>query len=159
MSETQPEVPQVPELDPKTTEKEPKVEPEHHENEPKVEPEHHEKDDSSDEEHHHEGHEGHDHAGHEHDGHDHEGHEHTGDKKSSRGEKKFKKAMTKLGMKPVPGINRVTIKKAKSLLLYIDDPEILKNPGSDNSYIIFGLFSVFLNLKKTFFTCRRSKDS
>ncbi len=84
-------------------------------------------DSSSDDEHHH-GHEG---------DHDHD-HDHKGDKKSSRGEKKFKKAMLKLGMKPVTGINRVTIRKAKSLLLYIDDPEILKNPGSENTYIIFG---------------------
>ncbi len=85
---------------------------------------------SSDDEHEH-CHEGQDH--------DHD-HDHKGDKKSSRGEKKFKKAMLKLGMKPVTGINRVTIRKAKSLLLYIDDPEILKNPGSENSYIIFGKF-------------------
>mgnify|MGYP002712283464 CR=1 FL=1 len=46
--------------------------------------------------------------------------------------------MTKLGMKPVTGINRVTIKRTKSLLLYIDDPEVLKSPGQENSYIIFG---------------------
>ena len=94
---------------------------------------------SSDDEHEH-CHEGHDHD------HDHD-HDHKGDKKSSRGEKKFKKAMLKLGMKPVTGINRVTIRKAKSLLLYIDDPEILKNPGSENSYIIFGnLFLLFRSL-------------
>lgn len=37
--------------------------------------------------------------------------------KASRGEKKFKKAMTKLGMKPVTGINRVTIKRAKSVII------------------------------------------
>ena len=118
---------------------------------PEKEPHEHDKDESSSDDEHHDhehGHEGHDHA-HGHEGHDHD-HDHDGqkgDKKSSRGEKKFKKAMTKLGMKPVPGINRVTIKKAKSLLLYIDDPEILKNPGSDNSYIIFGtyfcLFEIF----------------
>jgi len=44
--------------------------------------------------------------------------------------------MTKLGMKPVTGINRVTIKKGKQLLLAIDDPEVLKSPGADNSYIV-----------------------
>lgn len=111
----------------------------------KVDPEHqHKEESSSDDEHDHHGHDhghDHDHAGHDHAGHDHDHDDKKGGadgKKSSRGEKKFKKAMTKLGMKPVPGINRVTIKKAKSLLLYIDDPEILKNPGSDNSYIIFG---------------------
>jgi nascent polypeptide-associated complex subunit alpha len=44
--------------------------------------------------------------------------------------------MSKLGMKPVTGINRVTIRKGKSLLLYIENPEILKSPGVDNSYIM-----------------------
>ena len=33
--------------------------------------------------------------------------------KKTRGEKKIKKAMTKLGMKPFEGITRVTIKKGK----------------------------------------------
>ncbi len=37
--------------------------------------------------------------------------------KANRGEKKFKKAMTKMGMKPVTGINRVTIKKSKDVFL------------------------------------------
>jgi len=46
--------------------------------------------------------------------------------------------MGKLGMKPVTGINRVTIKKSKAVLLYIDAPEILKSPGADNTYVIFG---------------------
>lgn len=46
--------------------------------------------------------------------------------------------MLKLGMKPVTGINRVTISKGKSLMFYIDNPEILKSPTADNSYIIFG---------------------
>jgi len=41
-------------------------------------------------------------------------------------------------MKPITGINRVTIKKSKAVLLYIDEPEILKSPGADNTYIIFG---------------------
>ena len=36
--------------------------------------------------------------------------------KQSRSEKKSRKAMQKLGMKPVPGIIRVTIKKSKNIL-------------------------------------------
>ncbi len=48
--------------------------------------------------------------------------------------------MSKLGMKPVTGINRVTIKKSKSLLLYIDNPEVLKSPNTEGSYIIFGKY-------------------
>jgi len=40
--------------------------------------------------------------------------------KQSRSEKKARKAMKNLGMKPVPGINRVTVKKAKNVsILFI----------------------------------------
>ena len=35
--------------------------------------------------------------------------------KQSRSEKKSRKAMQKLGMKPVPGVSRVTIKKSKNV--------------------------------------------
>ena len=35
--------------------------------------------------------------------------------KQSRSEKKSRKAMAKLGMKPVPGVTRVTIKKSKNV--------------------------------------------
>ncbi|XP_031505918.1 nascent polypeptide-associated complex subunit alpha-like protein 1 [Nymphaea colorata] len=77
---------------------------------------------------------------HDHEEHDHD-HEHEGeelDPKSNRGEKKFKKAMTKMGLKPVTGINRVTIKKGKAFVISIDDPDVWKTPGNENSYIIFG---------------------
>lgn len=40
------------------------------------------------------------------------------------------------------GINRITLKKGKNLLLYLDDPEVLKAPNADNSYIIFGEFKI-----------------
>merc|ERR1712146_580519 len=39
--------------------------------------------------------------------------------KQSRSEKKSRKAMQKLGMKPVPGIIRVTVKKSKNILFVI----------------------------------------
>ena len=46
---------------------------------------------------------------------DHE-HDHSDPaKKANRGEKKFKKAMGKMGLKPISGINRVTIKKGKAV--------------------------------------------
>jgi len=57
--------------------------------------------------------------------------------KQSRSEKKSRKAMQKLGMKPVPGIVRVTVKKAKNILFVISKPDVFKNPGTD-TYIIFG---------------------
>eukprot|EP01085_Mycamoeba_gemmipara_P004665 Mycagemm_TRINITY_DN6066_c0_g1::TRINITY_DN6066_c0_g1_i1::g.4665::m.4665 type:complete len:212 gc:universal TRINITY_DN6066_c0_g1_i1:67-702(+) len=60
-----------------------------------------------------------------------------GESKHSRAEKKSRKAMAKLGMKPVSGISRVTIKKSKSILFVIQRPEVFKSPASD-TYIIFG---------------------
>jgi nascent polypeptide-associated complex subunit alpha len=56
----------------------------------------------------------------------------------SKGEKKFKKAMSKMGMKPVDGITRVTLKTSKNFILYIDGPEVMKAPGAETSYIVFG---------------------
>merc|ERR1712183_877861 len=57
--------------------------------------------------------------------------------KQSRSEKKSRKAMQKLGMKPVPGIMRVTVKKSKNILFVISKPDVFKSPASD-TYIIFG---------------------
>merc|ERR1712054_698367 len=57
--------------------------------------------------------------------------------KQSRSEKKSRKAMQKLGMKPVPGVIRVTIKKSKNILFVISKPDVFKSPASD-THIIFG---------------------
>merc|ERR1712187_747889 len=57
--------------------------------------------------------------------------------KQSRSEKKSRKAMQKLGMKPVPGIMGVTVKKSKNILFVISKPDVFKSPASD-TYIIFG---------------------
>ena len=63
----------------------------------------------------------------------------AGDKtvKQSRTEKKSRKAIQKLGMKPVSGIVRVTVKKSKGMLFVITKPDVFKSPNSD-TYIIFG---------------------
>merc|ERR1712061_346522 len=53
------------------------------------------------------------------------------------GEKKTRKAVQKLGMKPVPNIVRVTVKKSKNILFVISKPDVHKSPNSD-TYIIFG---------------------
>merc|ERR1711970_487721 len=62
--------------------------------------------------------------------------------KQSRSEKKSRKAMQKLGMKPVPGIIRVTVKKSKNILFVIKTPDVFKtssdNPKSPATYIVFG---------------------
>ncbi|CAI9760956.1 unnamed protein product [Fraxinus pennsylvanica] len=42
----------------------------------------------------------------------------SGRSKQSRGEKKSHKAMLKLGMKPIPGVSRVTVKKSKNGSLF-----------------------------------------
>jgi len=41
------------------------------------------------------------------------------------------------GMKPVPGIARVTVKKSKNILFVIGQPDVYKSPFSD-TYIVFG---------------------
>ena len=55
----------------------------------------------------------------------------------SRGEKKSRKAMSKMGLKAVEGINRVTMKRGKNMLIAIDRPDVFKAPSSE-TYIIFG---------------------
>ena len=57
--------------------------------------------------------------------------------KQNRSEKKARKAITKLGMKPVGGIHRVTVKKSKNILFVIKKPEVYQSTQS-NTYIIFG---------------------
>ena len=57
--------------------------------------------------------------------------------KQSRGEKKARKLMSKLGLKQVAGVTRVAIRKSKTILFVIAKPDVYKNPASD-TYIIFG---------------------
>merc|ERR1712119_232019 len=57
--------------------------------------------------------------------------------KQSRGEKKARKIMSKLGLKQVTGVSRVTIRKSKNILFVINKPDVYKNPASD-TYIVFG---------------------
>ncbi|XP_024032347.1 nascent polypeptide-associated complex subunit alpha-like protein 2, partial [Morus notabilis] len=61
----------------------------------------------------------------------------NGSSKQSRSEKKSRKAMLKLGMKPVTGVGRVTIKRTKNILFFISKPDVFKSPHSE-TYVIFG---------------------
>ncbi|XP_022891140.1 nascent polypeptide-associated complex subunit alpha-like protein 2 [Olea europaea var. sylvestris] len=61
----------------------------------------------------------------------------NGSSKQSRSEKKSRKAMLKLGMKPVTGVNRVSIKRTKNVLFFISKPDVFKSPNSE-TYVIFG---------------------
>lgn len=55
----------------------------------------------------------------------------------TRNEKKARKILFKLGLKPIPDIDRVTIKRAKNIIFAISNPEVYQLPNSD-TYIIFG---------------------
>lgn len=57
--------------------------------------------------------------------------------KQTRSEKKARKIFSKLGLKQIPGVNRVTIRKSKNILFVINKPDVFKNPASD-TYIVFG---------------------
>ena len=57
--------------------------------------------------------------------------------KQSRGEKKARKLMSKLGLKQVQGVCRVTIRKSKNILFVITKPDVYKSPAGD-TYIVFG---------------------
>jgi len=84
----------------------------------------------------HEDHEEHDH---EHD-HDHEEDPTSAaalDKIQSRSERKARKALLGLGLKKVPGITRVTLRRPKNVLFVLATPEVYKSPNSD-CYIVFG---------------------
>lgn len=57
--------------------------------------------------------------------------------KQNRNEKKSRKAMQKLGMRPVPGVLRVTVKKSKNVLFVIHKPDVFKSPNAE-TYVVFG---------------------
>jgi len=57
--------------------------------------------------------------------------------KQSRSEKKARKVIGKLGLKPVTGVTRVAIRKSKQMLFVINKPEVFKNATSD-TYVVFG---------------------
>jgi nascent polypeptide-associated complex subunit alpha len=59
-------------------------------------------------------------------------------KPSGKAEKKVRKALSKLGMVKVDGVNRVTMKQKDSYVLYVKDPEVYSSPQNPNSFIIFG---------------------
>lgn len=52
-------------------------------------------------------------------------------------ERKARQSLQGLGLKRVPGIQRVTIRSARNILHVVAKPEVYKAPGSD-CYIVFG---------------------
>lgn len=59
------------------------------------------------------------------------------EKGATKGERKARKAIAKLGLKLVEGIERVTLKKSKNTMFVIANPDVYKSPGTD-SYVVFG---------------------
>lgn len=59
------------------------------------------------------------------------------EKGASRGEKKARKALSKMGLVAVPGIERVTMKKSKNILIVFSYPDVFKTPNSE-TYVVFG---------------------
>lgn len=57
--------------------------------------------------------------------------------KQSRSEKKARKAISRLGLKTVSGVTRVTVRKSKNILFVINKPDVYKSPGGD-THVVFG---------------------
>merc|ERR1711937_969078 len=55
--------------------------------------------------------------------------------KQSRAERKTKKAMMKLGLAPVEGINRVVLRKDKTLLFVVPNPEVFRK---GDTWVVLG---------------------
>lgn len=66
--------------------------------------------------------------------------------KKNKEQKKFVKIMKKQNLKQVDGITRVTLRTTKNLVMYIDNPVIMK---SGNSYVVFGE-PQYLDFQKNF---------
>jgi nascent polypeptide-associated complex subunit alpha len=61
----------------------------------------------------------------------------------SRNEKKARKAIAKLGLKQVPGITRVTLRRPKNILFVINNPDVYKSPAS-NTWMSVPIFYILL---------------
>ncbi|KAN0028785.1 hypothetical protein ACTFIV_010643 [Dictyostelium citrinum] len=58
-------------------------------------------------------------------------------KKVTKGEKKTREAMKKLGLAPVNDIFRVTIKQKEGVLVVVAEPEVYASPSGE-TYVVFG---------------------
>jgi nascent polypeptide-associated complex subunit alpha len=59
-------------------------------------------------------------------------------KKSSRAENKARKAFQKLGLKSVPGVTRVVVKRGRGIFFVVHSPDVMKSATNDNTYVFFG---------------------
>ena len=78
----------------------------------------------------------HDHDKHEHCDHDHHHEEEV--KTTGKTEKKVRKAIAKLGLTKMEGVNRVTMKQKDNYIIVVKDPEVYTCPQNENTFVIFG---------------------
>jgi|LauGreDrversion4_2_1035121.scaffolds.fasta_scaffold178926_1 nascent polypeptide-associated complex subunit alpha len=69
-------------------------------------------------------------------------HDHEDEKTGGKGEKKVRKALAKLGMTKVEGVNRVTLRQKDNYVLIVKDPEVYTSQQTENTYIIFGELTI-----------------
>jgi len=76
--------------------------------------------------------------------------------------KKSRKAIARLGLKPIPGYTRITVKKNKTVLFVIENPDVYKSPSNDTTWVIFGEAKVedasTEAIKKTVATLDKEKE-
>lgn len=58
--------------------------------------------------------------------------------KLSKGEKKARKTLTKLGMKSLQGVTRVTLKKKDGIIFVINNPTVMRSGDDGNTFTVFG---------------------
>lgn len=65
-------------------------------------------------------------------------------KNLNKSEKKARKALAKLGLKPVPNVKAVTMKRAPSILFQIGAPEVFRSPAGPNqeTYVVYGVCQI-----------------
>lgn len=59
-----------------------------------------------------------------------------------KGEKKARKSLSKLGMKNLDGVTRVTLRKKDGFIFVINNPTVLRSGEDGNSFVVFGEIQV-----------------
>ena len=59
-----------------------------------------------------------------------------------KSEKKVRKALAKLGMTKIEGVNRVTLRQKDNYILIVKDPEVYTSAQTEHTYIIFGELTI-----------------
>ena len=74
--------------------------------------------------------------------HDHDNDNDHDDDKGGKGDRKVKKALLKLGLNKVEGVNRVTIRQKDNYILVVKDPQVFSSKECESSYVVFGEISM-----------------